>query len=221
MAKGGYGETIGLVRDRIGWQQARVVPALTVRRFWPITSIQSGNSLTDSDGIVYPGVDAGFGINRLRRWYFIVNAWRNTFVVVLGLSRVVAVMVVAVFGLPLVVSKAILACVAAEWLPSKASTVAYLLPLFSFLAFIVLYPFVPVLCTKIPFTERLYRVVVGETLQRINQALGYDVKSVRLTEQPGNEFTADGKIGSQQQKHLHSHDPRVKESDGSPYKAEK
>lgn len=126
----------------------------------------------------------------------IVNDWRNTLIAALEFCLVVAVMAAAVFGLPLAVSRAILACVAAGWLPSKAAIIAYLLPLFSFLAFMVLYPFVPGLYAKIPFTEGLYRVLVGHILQRISHALGYDVNSVRLTEQPGNEFTA-GKITRQ------------------------
>lgn len=117
-----------------------------------------------------------------------MEVWRALLTVVIGICRVVAVMVAIVLALPLAISRAILACAVAGWLPPKAAVLAYLLPCFFFLGFIVVYPFIPALCAKTRLTEMLYRVLVGETLRRINQALGYYVNPASSMERPGSEF---------------------------------
>lgn len=118
-----------------------------------------------------------------------MNAWRDLLTVVLGLCRVVAVMAAAVLGLPLAISRAILACVAAGWLPPKAAA-AYLVPVLFFLGFIVAYPFVPALCAKTRLTEMLYRVLVGDPMERVERVM------LRLDLHfPGEDWDGRGQAG--------------------------
>jgi hypothetical protein len=148
------------------------------------------------------------------------GVWRALFAALLCICRMLAVMLAVMLVLPLALSKAILASVAAGWLPPKAAVMAYLLPLPFFLSLAVLCPLALLLRSRARWAQMLYRVFAGDTEQCVDRVLSCFFSSASLPREPGGEFAAEGNIGYQKKKCLYANSPGVEKIDSPPDKAE-
>jgi len=150
------------------------------------------------------------------------GAWRVFFGAAMGICRTLTILLAVILVLPLALSKVILALVAAGWLPPKATVAAYLLPVFFFGLGIILC-LVLILRNETQWSQALFRVLVGDAEERIQQALGNFSRPAPLPGEPdgepGGEFTAQSNISQQEKDRLSKDGPDIEQTGGPPEKA--